>query len=123
MYNSWLGEKGKKLVSNLTKGKMHLNLQPNEVVIKAGDSSHMNGQKLVEGKLVLTNQRICFVIKNGNGLSHEREIPFNNIKEVLFFNNRKIFPKGLNIITTEGDEYKFLVKKRIAWCEIINKMY
>jgi len=102
---------------------MHLDLKPNEVVIKAGDTNHLLNDQVVHGKLILTNQRIYFVRKNGNGSGLDHEVEHNDIHEVLIFNTKRIFPNGLSIVTKEGEELKFVVKKRNDWCEIINKMY
>jgi len=102
---------------------MYLELKPNEVVIKAGDSNHLEAEDKVDGKLVLTNQRIYFVTSKDSKLNFDHEIEYNNIREVMVFNTRKIFPNGLNIITKDGTELKFVVKKRNNWCEVINKMY
>ena len=102
---------------------MYLDLKPNEVVIKAGDSNHLEAEDRVNGKLVLTNQRIYFITTKGSELNFDHEIEYRDIREVMVFNTMKIFPNGLNIITKDGKELKFVVKKRNNWCEAINRMY
>ncbi len=39
---------------------MTVKLNPNEVVLKAGDTNQVVDNKTVEGKLIVTNQRIYF---------------------------------------------------------------
>ncbi len=50
------------------------------------------------------------------------EIWPEEIKEVMFFNNRILFSNGLNIITKNGIENKFLVKSRNDWSKMIVRM-
>ena len=102
---------------------MYLDLKPNEVVIKAGDTNHLSGDQAVNGKLVLTNQRLYFITQKNKGVNFDHEIEYDNISEVLVFNSRRFFPNGLNVVTKDGKEVKFIVKKRNAWCEVINRMY
>ncbi len=39
---------------------MTVKLNPNEVVLKAGDTNQVFDNKTIEGKLIVTNQRIYF---------------------------------------------------------------
>ena len=71
---------------------MYLDLKPNEVVIKAGDSNHLEAEDKVDGKLVLTNQRIYFVTGKGAEINFDHEIEYHDIREVMVFNTMKIFP-------------------------------
>lgn len=102
---------------------MRVNLKENETVIKVADTSYVESQSRVTGKFILTNQRIYFksVEETNNGVDFE--ILFSQIREILFFNTWKVIPNGLNVITKEGSELKFLIKNRDSWCQMINKMY
>ncbi|MBN1988150.1 MAG: hypothetical protein JW783_01985 [Bacteroidales bacterium] len=102
---------------------MKVNLKENETVIKVADTSYVEPQSRVTGKFILTNQRIYFksIEETNNGVDFE--ILFSQIREILFFNTWKIIPNGLNVVTKEGSELKFLLKNRDSWCQIINKMY
>lgn len=104
---------------------MKVDFKANEVVTKAGDADHfINGDnKKIKGKLILTNQRLYFVTKEGMEKNFKKEIMPDNIKEILYFNTMKFFPNGLNIITKKGEELRFVVKKRNSWCELLNKIY
>jgi hypothetical protein len=101
---------------------MKIDMNPNEMVIKAGDSNHLSNSSSIKGKLILTNQRIYFRSEN-NGHAHTNvEICPEEIKDVMFYNNRLLFSNGLNIITKDGTENKFLVKNRSDWSELIVRM-
>ena len=101
---------------------MKIDLKPNELVVKAGDSSFLNG-KDVKGKLIVTNQRLYFEAISHDDKHYNQEIQPADIREVMPFNTFAFIGNGLNIITKEGQELKFKVKKRGAWEALINKMY
>jgi hypothetical protein len=92
---------------------MTVNLNANEVVIKAGDTTY----NTKEGKLILTNQRLFFV-KDEDIIN----IIFDNILEIVFYSNG-FFKKGLNVVTKDGQNFKFPLKKRDEFGKLINKMY
>jgi hypothetical protein len=100
---------------------MKVDLKPNEVVVKAGDSQHLNDSKKVQGKLILTNQRVYFKSPEDNDFN--MEILPGDIHEVIYFNTSMLSPNGLNIVTKEGKQLKFKIKKRDSWGKAINQMY
>ncbi len=101
---------------------MKIDMNPNEMVIKASDSGHVSNGNAIQGKLILTNQRLYFKPET-NGQNHPNvEIWPDDIKDVMFFNNRFLFSNGLNIITKDGTENKFLVKNRSDWSKMIARM-
>ena len=104
---------------------MKVNLKPNEVITKAGDANHFinGGNEKVKGKLILTNQRLYFLTKTAEEVEFNKEILPTDIEEIMFFNSLKIMPNGLSIITKEGNDLRFLVKKRNEWGKMINKIY
>jgi len=102
---------------------MTVDLKANEVVLKAGDSKHLVDDKKVRGKLIITNQRIYFKPVGINNNQHDMEIVPQNIKEVIYFNFKKIFPTGLNLVMKNGLCNKFLISKRNHFGMMINKMY
>ncbi len=102
---------------------MTVKLYENETVLKAANTSYYDSTAPVDGKLILTNQRIYFKTMKDEKKHIDFEILPNQIKEVMFFNTWKIIPNGLSVITKEGKELKFLVKNRDQWCLMINKMY
>lgn len=101
---------------------MKIDLKPNELVVKAGDTLFLNS-KDVKGKLIVTNQRLYFEAIESNDKKYNQQIEPSNIREVLPFNSFAFLPNGLNIVTKEGEELRFKVKKRKAWEALINKMY
>ena len=101
---------------------MKIEMNPNEMVIKAGDTNQVLNGNSIKGKLILTTQRLFFKASE-NGQPHKDvEIWPEEIKEVLFFKNNILFSNGLNIITKNGNENKFLIKNRNNWSEMIVRM-
>ena len=96
---------------------MRIDLNANECVIKAGDGKHYAGAGKIDGKLVLTNQRIYFVTLNGNGCKNLLEILPEQIREVMNFSNRFFFSNGLCILLKDGHELKFELKDNKSWIE------
>jgi hypothetical protein len=101
---------------------MKINMNPNEMVIRAGDSNHVSNGNTTKGKLILTNQRLFFKPETNGQIHPDVEIWPEEIKDVMFYNNRILFSNGLNIITKDGNENKFLVKDRSGWSEMIVRM-
>ena len=102
---------------------MVVSLKANEQVIKAGDSTYYIDSNKVDGKLILTNQRIYFKAVNGLAETFNLEIIPGDIKEVIFCKIGKIFSNGLNVVKKDGEEFLFKVKKRNEIGEMINRMY
>jgi len=102
---------------------MVVNLKANETVIKAGDTKYYIDEDKVEGKLIVTNQRIYFKTRNPDAGRFNLEILPEQIKEVIFYNTMKIFPNGLNLITKTGRQLRFALKNRNAIGQLINTMY
>ncbi len=102
---------------------MVIPLKENEIVVKAGDSTYFAQSEKVDGKIILTNQRIYFKASNGYAGRYDLEILPTEIQEVIFFNIRRIFPSGLNVVMKSGEERKFSLRKRNEIGAMINKMY
>ena len=101
---------------------MKIEMNPNEMVIKAGDTNQVLNGNSIKGKLILTTQRLFFKASENGQPHYDVEIWPEEIKEVMFFNNRLIFSNGLSVITKNGDENKFLIKNRNSWSEMIVRM-
>jgi len=102
---------------------MVIPLKANELVVKAGDTTYLANSEKVDGKLILTNQRIYFKASNGHADEYNLEILPAEILEVIFFNTKRILPTGLNVVMKTGEERKFSLKKRNEIGAMINKMY
>jgi len=100
---------------------MKIDLKPNEQVIKATDSQYMNGST-VDGKLILTNQRIYFKSAIEN-IDYNLEIMPVDIREVIPFKTGFFSNKGLNIVKKDGLELNFKLNERDKWCKLVNQMY
>jgi len=102
---------------------MTVKLNPNEVVLNAGDTNQVIENKTVDGKFIVTNQRIYFKPLTEDSNFCNLEILFENILEVIFY-KKGLFPvKGLNIVTRDGKSYMFPLSKRDEIGQLINKMY
>ena len=103
---------------------MTVKLNANEVVLKAGDTNQVIENNLVDGKLIVTNQRIYFKTLNEETEKFNLEILFDNILEVVFYSKGLLFgTKGLNVVTRDGKSHAFPLKKRDEIGQLINKMY
>jgi hypothetical protein len=102
---------------------MTVKLNPNEVVIKAGDTNQVVGNDTIEGKLIVTNQRIYFKTLKEETERFNLEILFDNILEIIYFNKGLFSVKGLNVITRDGRCLSFPLKKRDEFGQLINRMY
>ncbi len=102
---------------------MTVKLYPNEVVLKAGDTNQVVDEKTVDGKLIVTNQRIYFRTIADEAERFNLEIMFENILDVISYSKGLFLAKGLNIVTRDGRNYVFPLKKRDEIGQLINKMY
>lgn len=102
---------------------MTVKLNANEVVLKAGDTNQVVDSIKVEGKLIVTNQRIYFKAIKQEMENFNLEILFENIMEVIFYGNGFFSTKGLNVVTRDGRSHMFPLQKRDEIGQLINKMY
>jgi hypothetical protein len=102
---------------------MTVKLNTNEVVIKAGDTRQVIDNNVIDGKLIVTNQRLYFKTLKEETEKFNLEILFDNILEVIYFSKGLFSVKGLNVVTRDGKTYVFPLKKRDEFGELINKMY
>ncbi|MDP4223629.1 MAG: hypothetical protein Q8868_09975 [Bacteroidota bacterium] len=102
---------------------MTVKLNPNEVVLKAGDTNQVVGDKTIEGKLIVTNQRLYFKTIKEECEKFNLEILFENILEIIYYSRGLFSIKGLNVVTRDGRTISFPLKKRDEFGQLINKMY
>ena len=102
---------------------MTVKLNANEVVLKAGDTNQMVENNKVDGKLIVTNQRIYFKALQQEMENFNLEILFDNILEVIYYSKGLFAVKGLNVVTRDGKSHSFPLKKRDEFGQLINKMY
>jgi hypothetical protein len=102
---------------------MVVNLKANEQVVKAGDSTYHTETEKIQGKLIVTNQRVYFISENGNTGKFDVEILPADIREVIYFSTNMFSPNGFDVVMKNGEILKFTVKKRDEIASLINKMY
>ncbi len=102
---------------------MTVKLNPNEVVLKAGDTNQVVDNTTIEGKLIVTNQRLYFKTIREECERFNLEILFDNILEIIYFSRGLFSVKGLNVVTRDGRTISFPLKKRDEFGALINKMY
>jgi hypothetical protein len=100
-----------------------MKLYPNEVVLKAGDTNQLIENNRVDGKMILTNQRIYFKTLTLETERFNFEILFENILEVIYFGKGFFAAKGLQIVTRDGHNHSFPLKERDEMGRLINRMY
>ncbi|MHC1731838.1 MAG: hypothetical protein AB9888_07415 [Bacteroidales bacterium] len=102
---------------------MTVKLKPNEVVLKAGDTSQVIDKATVPGKLIVTNQGLYFKTLLNETEKFNLEILFDNILEVIYFSQGLFAAKGLSIVTRDGNTFSFPLRKRDEFGQLINRMY
>jgi hypothetical protein len=102
---------------------MTVKLNANEVVLKAGDTNQVFDNNTIEGKLIVTNQRIYFKTLKEETEKFNLEILFGNILEVIYYSRGLFSAKGLNVVTRDGKCHSFPLKKRDEIGQLINSMY
>jgi hypothetical protein len=102
---------------------MTVKLYPNEVVLKAGDTNQLIDNTRIDGKMILTNQRIYFRTLTLESEKFNFEILFDNILEVIYFGSGLFAAKGLQIVTRDGRNHSFPLRERDEMGRLINRMY
>ncbi|MFN2337018.1 MAG: hypothetical protein ABR560_08615 [Bacteroidales bacterium] len=102
---------------------MTVKLYPNEVVLKAGDTNQLIDNTRIDGKIILTNQRIYFKTYTLETEKFNFEILFDNILEVIYFGRGLFAAKGLQIVTRDGRNHSFPLRERDEMGRLINRMY
>jgi hypothetical protein len=102
---------------------MTVKLYPNEVVLNAGDTNQVVDNNTIDGKLIVTNQRIYFKPLKDDTERFNLEILFDNILEVIFYQKGIFAVKGINVVTRDGKCHTFPLRKRDEIGQLINKMY
>jgi|WetSurSiteA1Bulk_404760.scaffolds.fasta_scaffold00360_6 hypothetical protein len=102
---------------------MKLILKPNEMILRAGDTNLLLNDHQVPGKLIVTNQRIYFISLRDDYRHYDKEITPEEIRELIYFKTNWLFPYGMKIITRNGDEHPFVVRKRDEWSKLITRMF
>lgn len=102
---------------------MTVKLYPNEVVLKAGDTNQLIDNTRIDGKIILTNQRIYFKTHTLETETFNFEILFDNILEVIYFGRGLFAAKGLQIVTRDGRNHSFPLRERDEMGRLINRMY
>lgn len=102
---------------------MTVKLNPNEVVLKAGDTNQLIDNNRIEGKMILTNQRIYFKTLTLETERFNFEILFDNILDVIYFGGGLFAAKGLQIVTKDGLNHSFPLRERDEIGRLINRMY
>lgn len=100
-----------------------MKLYPNEVVLKAGDTNQLIDNTRIDGKMILTNQRIYFKTLALETEKFNFEILFDNILEVIYFGRGFFAAKGLQIVTRDGRNHSFPLRERDEMGKLINRMY
>jgi hypothetical protein len=102
---------------------MKLILKPNEMILMAGSSNLRHNELQINGKLIVTNQRIYFRTLKREFQFCNKEINPEDISEMFYFNVMMVLPRGIKIKTKAGEELDFTVRNRSEWAKLITKMF
>jgi len=84
-----------------------------ETIIYEVPANLKRSAEYVGGKLIITNERICFEPHSFNIQRKAIEIHFAEIKSLREAKVLWIIPNGLEIHLYKGEVYKFIMSKRI----------
>ncbi len=102
---------------------MKIVLQPNENILRAGSSNLRQDSRQINGKLIVTNQRIYFRTIKPECQFFNREINPGEISELFYYNVMWVLPRGIMIKTKSGEELYFTVNQRDQWSKLITAMF
>jgi len=102
---------------------MKIVLKPNETILRAGSSNLRQEDQQINGKLIVTNQRIYFKTLKLEHQFCDKEINPGEISELFYFNVMWILPKGITIKTKKGEALCFTVSDRNEWSKLITRMF
>ena len=83
-----------------------------QILDKVRANRYKNPLNADGGHIVITNQRLYFHAHAFNFDTSAIEIPLATIVEIKTFNSLGIVPKGLLVITQQGQTHKFVVNRR-----------
>ncbi len=103
---------------------MNTPLDGNEVLLKHGPANLQRDIETVGGNLYLTNQRLIFESHAFNVQCGTTLMPLSDIVSITkcwtkFLNLIPLLPNSLAVITTSGQEYRFVLFGRTAWASAI----
>ena len=102
---------------------MKIVLKPNETILRAGSSNLRQEDQQINGKLIVTNQRIYFKTLKLEHQFCDKEINPGEISELFYFNVMWILLKGITIKTKKGEALCFTVSDRNEWSKLITRMF
>ena len=101
---------------------MKLKLQPNEQVIKASDINRLFEESMINGKLVLTNQkRLYFKTQQESQKQLEKILAASEIRDIMYFKTG-LFSKGLCLLSINGDVLRFKLKAHESLAKTLPRM-
>ncbi len=103
-------------------GKIQIELQEDEKILKEGAANHKVKFEAVGGKLFLTNERLVFKSHKMNIQNHLFALPLSEIKDQGKFKTLGIVLNGLNITTVKNVTERFVVYKPNEWITELEKI-
>jgi hypothetical protein len=99
---------------------MNITLRPDEKVVREGGANLQRGMETVGGKLYLTNQRLffqthAFNVQAGPTQIELPEVMGTKLCWTKFLGFLPVFPNSLEIQTTSGTTYCFVLYGRKQW--------
>ncbi len=98
---------------------MDILLGPKEAVLRETEANHYINDKLMIGRLFLTNQRLIFKAHLHNFHQYDITLDLSKISSVSYKNNIGIFSHGIWVHETSDLVHHFSVWSRRRWKEAI----
>lgn len=97
------------------------NLEADETIEIEGPGNLFRGMEGVGGKLFLTNKKLIFKAHKINIQRGQTDIAYQNIQEIIKRKTLKLIDNGIRVVTTDHQEFDFVVNERDLWYEKINE--
>lgn len=99
-------------------------LDSNEVLLKQGPANLQRDIETVGGRLYLTNTRLIFESHGFNVQCGVTLLPLSDIVSITkcwtkFLNLIPLLPNSLAVVTTSGQDFRFVLFGRTAWASAI----
>jgi hypothetical protein len=99
--------------------KLNFEFSPEETALFESGANLRRGMESVGGKLFISDQRLVFISHQYNVQRGTLEIERNRIEQVLPRKNMGLISNGLQVDTTEGKTYHFVVDQQDKWLQLL----
>lgn len=98
---------------------MEISLKDQEHIVRETEANHYIEEKLMIGRLHLTNTRLVFQTHIQNFSQYNIDLPLERLSHVTYRNNLGLFSHGICVHENDGTVHCFSVWSRRKWKEAI----